>query len=214
MIYAHRWKPAVDQAPHPIPRYSAILAAARQRPMPEPAYLESKRTQRVAVHGHAVVADVSTHHRPQPLACVLPLPAGPSSNSGFCNFAARKTIRVITGSMKYPVALSRSIRSSNDSNIASSLSNCIDLELGRGAIFVSVQRYFCRRLTITEHHIRNHSRRDASMARFAISVKRVDLGLAEIEQWRLSGEAELQAVRWSRLFGQVFRVFKWNNCSS
>jgi hypothetical protein len=52
------------------------------------------------------------------------------------------------------------------------------------------------------------------MARFAISVKRVDLGLAEIEQWRLSGEAELQAVRWSRLFGQVFRVFKWNNCSS
>jgi hypothetical protein len=21
-------------------------------------------------------------------------------------------------------------------------------------------------------------------------------------------------LRWSRLFGQVFRVFKWNNCSS
>jgi len=23
-----------------------------------------------------------------------------------------------------------------------------------------------------------------------------------------------QRLRWSRLFGQVFRVFKWNNCSS
>jgi hypothetical protein len=31
--------------------------------------------------------------------------------------AARKTILVITGSIKYPVALSRSIKSSNDSNI-------------------------------------------------------------------------------------------------
>jgi hypothetical protein len=31
--------------------------------------------------------------------------------------AAKKTILVITGSMKYPVALSRIIRSSNDSNI-------------------------------------------------------------------------------------------------
>src|ERR1035441_712133 len=71
MIHAHRRKPVVDQAQHPIPRYSAVLAAARQRPMPEPAYLESERTQRVAVHGHSVVADVSTHHRPQPLACVL-----------------------------------------------------------------------------------------------------------------------------------------------
>ena len=70
MIYAHRWKPAVDQAPHPIPRYSAILAPARQRPMPEPAYLESERAQCAAVHGHSVIADVSTHHRPQPLACV------------------------------------------------------------------------------------------------------------------------------------------------
>jgi len=61
----------VDQAPHPIPGYSAILAAARQRSMPEPAYLESERAQRVAVHGHSVIADVSTHHRTQPLACVL-----------------------------------------------------------------------------------------------------------------------------------------------
>jgi hypothetical protein len=48
---------------------------------------------------------------------LLPLPAGPSSSSGFCNLAARKTILVITGSMKYPVALSRPVKSSNDSNI-------------------------------------------------------------------------------------------------
>ena len=71
MIYAHRRKPAVDQAPHPIPRYSAVLAPARQRPVPEPTYLKSERAQRLTVHGHSVVADVSTHHRPQPFACVL-----------------------------------------------------------------------------------------------------------------------------------------------
>jgi hypothetical protein len=39
--------------------------------------------------------------------------------------------------MKYPVALSRSIRSSKDSNIALSLSYGIDLELDRGT-FVPV----------------------------------------------------------------------------
>jgi len=27
-------------------------------------------------------------------------------------------------------------------------------------------------------------------------------------------KALVQHLRWSRLFGQVFRVFKWNNCSS
>jgi hypothetical protein len=53
----------------------------------------------------------------QPEDWVLPLPAGPSSSNGFCNLAARKTIRDITGSMKYPVAFSRFIRSSNDSNM-------------------------------------------------------------------------------------------------
>ena len=83
MIYAHRRKPAVDQAPHPIPRYSAILASARKRPMPEPAYLESERAQRVAVHGHSVIADMSTHHRPQPLACVLNGSVHAQSQLGF-----------------------------------------------------------------------------------------------------------------------------------
>jgi hypothetical protein len=70
MIHAHGRKPAVDQAPHPIPRNTAVLAVARQRPVPEPAYLGSERLQRVAVHGHSVVAEVSTYHRLQPLACV------------------------------------------------------------------------------------------------------------------------------------------------
>src|ERR1017187_2318791 len=83
VIHAHRRKPVVDQAQHPIPRYSAVLAAARQRPMPEPAYLESERAQRVAVHGHSVIADVSTHHRPQPLACVLDGSVHSSSQLGF-----------------------------------------------------------------------------------------------------------------------------------
>jgi hypothetical protein len=27
-------------------------------------------------------------------------------------------------------------------------------------------------------------------------------------------DLRLKFLRWSRLFGQVFRVFKWNNCSS
>jgi hypothetical protein len=52
MIHAHRRQPAVDQAPHPVPRNSAVLAAVGQRPLPESAYFESERVQRVAVHGH------------------------------------------------------------------------------------------------------------------------------------------------------------------
>src|SRR5580692_6729922 len=83
MIYAHRRKPAIDQAPHPIPGYAAVLAATRQRPMPEPAYLESERLQRLAVHGHSVVADVSTYHRPQPFACVLDGSVHSQSQLGF-----------------------------------------------------------------------------------------------------------------------------------
>jgi hypothetical protein len=67
-----------------------------------------------ALRSEPVFAAFKRQHVPN-----LPLPAGPSSNSGFCNFAARKTILVITGSMKYPVALSRSISSSKDSNILS-----------------------------------------------------------------------------------------------
>jgi hypothetical protein len=61
-------QPASDEAPHAIPEDAAILTAPRQRAMPEPSHLEPKHPQRVLVHGHSVVPDVSTHHRLQPLA--------------------------------------------------------------------------------------------------------------------------------------------------
>src|SRR5437588_8646877 len=63
----HR-QPAVDEAPHTIPKDTAILAAPRQRAMPEPPNLEPKDPQRRYVHGHPVVTDVSTHDRLQPFA--------------------------------------------------------------------------------------------------------------------------------------------------
>jgi hypothetical protein len=61
-------QPASDEAPHAIPKDAPGLAAPRQRAMPEPPHLESKNPQRVVVHGHTVIPDVSTHHRLQPLA--------------------------------------------------------------------------------------------------------------------------------------------------
>src|ERR1700680_1317881 len=63
----HR-QPASDEAPHAIPEDAAVLAAPRQRAMPKPADSESKNCQRRLVHGHSVVARVSTYNRPQPLA--------------------------------------------------------------------------------------------------------------------------------------------------
>ena len=60
-------QPASDQAPHAIPKDAAILAAFGQRTVPEPPYLEPKQAQRRCVHGHPVIARVSTHHRLQPL---------------------------------------------------------------------------------------------------------------------------------------------------
>src|SRR5947209_10558482 len=61
-------QPASDEAPHTIPKDAAVLAAPRQRAVPEPSYSEPKNPQRRCVHGHTVVSDVSTHHRLQPLA--------------------------------------------------------------------------------------------------------------------------------------------------
>src|SRR6266436_3136830 len=61
-------QPASDKAQHAIPKNAAVLAAPRQRAVPEPPYLESKEPQRRGVHGHSVISDVSTHHRLQPLA--------------------------------------------------------------------------------------------------------------------------------------------------
>jgi hypothetical protein len=46
----------------------ASLAAARERSMPEQARPQSERAQSGVVHGHSVIADVSTNDRPQPLA--------------------------------------------------------------------------------------------------------------------------------------------------
>src|SRR5271167_2028709 len=61
-------QPAGDEAPHASPEDATVLAAPRQRAMPESSHLESKQRQRRLVHGHSVVAKVSTHNRPQPLA--------------------------------------------------------------------------------------------------------------------------------------------------
>ena len=61
-------QPAVDQAPHPVPKHAGFLAAPQERAMPEPTYLEPKRVQRRAVGRHSVITNVSTHDRPQPLA--------------------------------------------------------------------------------------------------------------------------------------------------
>src|SRR6266478_6469130 len=61
-------QPAVDQAPHPVPKHSGFLAAPQERAMPEPTYLEPKRIQRRAVGRHSVITNVSTHDRSQPLA--------------------------------------------------------------------------------------------------------------------------------------------------
>src|SRR5258707_7722956 len=63
----HR-QPAVDEAPHAIPKVATVLTAPRQRAMPEPSHLEPKDPQRSLVQGHSVVPDVPTHHRLQPLA--------------------------------------------------------------------------------------------------------------------------------------------------
>jgi hypothetical protein len=53
---------------HPALALGEDVAAPRKRAMPEPSHLEPKQIQRRLVHGHSVVADVSTHHRLQPLA--------------------------------------------------------------------------------------------------------------------------------------------------
>ena len=61
-------QPASDEAPHAVPKDAAILAAPRQRAVPEASHLEPEKEQRRLIPGHSVVADVSTHHRLQPLA--------------------------------------------------------------------------------------------------------------------------------------------------
>src|SRR6202011_4035848 len=61
-------QPASDETPHTIPKNTAALAPPRQRAKSILADSEPKNRQRRLVHGHPVVAEVSTHNRPQPLA--------------------------------------------------------------------------------------------------------------------------------------------------
>src|SRR6267378_3349773 len=68
MTDRRKWQPMVDKTPHASPEDAAVLAAPRQRAMPEPPHLESKNSQRRVVHGHSVIPDMSPHHRLQPLA--------------------------------------------------------------------------------------------------------------------------------------------------
>src|SRR6267142_1033311 len=46
-------QPASDEAPHAVPEYATVLAAPRERAMPEPSHLGSKKSQRRVVHGHS-----------------------------------------------------------------------------------------------------------------------------------------------------------------
>jgi hypothetical protein len=68
MTDSRQRQPASDEAPHTSPEHATVLAAPRQRAMPEPSRLESKKSQRRSVHGHSVISEVSTHHRLQPFA--------------------------------------------------------------------------------------------------------------------------------------------------
>src|SRR6266404_135441 len=63
-------QPAVDEALHAIPKDAAVLAAPRQRTVPEPSHLEPKDPQCVLVQGHSVISNVPTYHRLQPFALV------------------------------------------------------------------------------------------------------------------------------------------------
>src|SRR6266478_6189099 len=66
MTDGRQGQPAGDEAPRAIPKHAAFVAAPRKGAMPEPPHLDPKQIQRRLVHGHPVVADVSTHHRLQP----------------------------------------------------------------------------------------------------------------------------------------------------
>jgi hypothetical protein len=68
MTDSRQRQPTGDEAPHTIPEYAAILAAPRQRAMPEPAEPEPKSRQCRSIHGHPIVAEVSTYHRLLPFA--------------------------------------------------------------------------------------------------------------------------------------------------
>src|SRR5437879_6248494 len=68
MTDRRQWQPAKDEAPHAVPKDTAVLAPPRQRAMPKPADSEPKKPQRLLVLRHPVILDVPTHYRLQPLA--------------------------------------------------------------------------------------------------------------------------------------------------
>jgi hypothetical protein len=68
MTDGRQWQPAGDEAPHAVPVDAAVLAAPRQRAMPEPSNSEPKQLQRRLIHRHPVVSGVSTYPRLQPFA--------------------------------------------------------------------------------------------------------------------------------------------------
>src|SRR3981081_127868 len=55
MTDRRQWQPTVNEAPHTIPKKASVLAAPRQRAIPEPPDLEPKDPQRVVVPGHSVI---------------------------------------------------------------------------------------------------------------------------------------------------------------
>jgi hypothetical protein len=61
-------QPVVSNSPHPIPHHPTVLAAPRQRAMPEPNHVEMKHGARGAVHRDTVISIVPLDHRVQPLA--------------------------------------------------------------------------------------------------------------------------------------------------
>jgi hypothetical protein len=63
-------QPAVNQAPHPVPKHAGVLTAPQETAVPEPTDLKPKQVQRSVVGGHSVITNVSTHDRSQPLAYV------------------------------------------------------------------------------------------------------------------------------------------------
>src|ERR1700674_1974067 len=68
MIDANGRQPVGDESLHAVPADSAVLATTRKHTLPEPAHLGPKGFQRGLVHGHSIVADVSTYDRAEPLA--------------------------------------------------------------------------------------------------------------------------------------------------
>jgi len=63
MADANRRKPAIDQAGHALPGQSVLLAATQECAPPESSDRHTEGAQSRAIHGHAIVADVSCDDR-------------------------------------------------------------------------------------------------------------------------------------------------------